>query len=129
MKGRAAAAAALVAVAGLAVAAQASPGRGYRDPRAAAAAAPHCYSQATRVLEITRRRLPAMPLPRRLKRDLTVTRLYLVTYLLLEPDAVDKPGRHSVFAYVARPRRDARWRLAACGTGPRRQVNRRREDS
>lgn len=91
---------------------------GYRTARAAAATAPHCFSRATRTLEVRRRPLPSLPLPRHLKRDPALTRLYLVTYLLLRADAVDKPGRHDVFAYVARPNAHALWHLAACGTRP-----------
>ena len=110
--------AALTAVIALALAGTAAGTPGYPTARAAAATAPHCFSKATRTLKIQRRPLPPLPLPKRLKRDPALTRLYLVTYLLLKADAVDKPGRHDIFAYVARPNEHALWHLAACGTGP-----------
>jgi hypothetical protein len=93
----------VVAVAALALAAAATAAgtSGYRTAQATAATAPHCCSNASRTLQIQRRPLPPLPLPKHLKRDPTLTRLYLVTYLLLKADAVDKPGRHDIFAYVA----------------------------
>ncbi|HZQ88543.1 MAG TPA: hypothetical protein VFA42_00895 [Gaiellaceae bacterium] len=112
-------AAALAAVAAVALTTTtAAAGTPYRTARNAAATAPRCFSNATRTLKIQRRPLPSLPLPDHLKRDPALTRLYLVTYLLLKADAVDKPGRHDVFAYVARPNEHALWHLAACGTGP-----------
>ena len=104
-----------VAVAGTAAAAGTP---GYPTAQTAAATAPRCFSKATRTLEIQQRPLPPLPLPKQLERDPALTRLYLVTYLLLKADAADKPGRHDIFAYVSRPNEHARWHVAACGTGP-----------
>ena len=90
----------------------------FKDPAAAAAVAPRCFSPTTRTIRVRRWALPHLPLPKHLSRDPRRTRLYLVAYNLLRANGVDKPGRHEMFAYIARPNVTARWKIAYCGTSP-----------
>ena len=90
----------------------------FRDPAAAAAVAPRCFSPATRTVRVRSWPLPSLPLPEHLPRDPQLTRLYLVTYNLLRANGVDQPGRHDMFAYVARSTRHSLWHVAYCATSP-----------
>ena len=88
---------------------------GLSSPRATALLAPRSLGVGTRVVSAT-----AQPLPRRLPSGLarSGTRLYRVVFDVLRGSGLDKPGRRTIYVYVAGGPVPGVWRVAWVATKP-----------